>query len=341
MKKKGKPAPQMRAALLRWFGREGRKLPWRGTRDPYKVWVSEIMLQQTTVAAVIPYYERFIKRWDCVENLAKASQAEVLGFWAGLGYYARARNLHRCAQDVAQKGKFPPNEQELKKLPGIGTYTAAAIAAISFGRHAVVIDTNVKRVLARVFAITSLQKTDFYTYAAALTPKKGAAKYAQALMDLGALVCRPKNPFCERCPWETFCEARYSPQKFPRRLPKKPKLLRRGLVFWIQRPDNTVLVQRRPPAGLLGGMLGFPTSAWAKNFKTLESCAPCKLRWRRLGTVRHTFTHFHLELEVYGARVRSKKLQHQLQHQLQGQWIKDFCALPSLMRKVAHCAEAQ
>ena len=332
MKEKGK----MCGALLRWYRRAGRVLPWRGEgMDPYRVWLSEIMLQQTTVAAVIPYYERFVDRWGCVESLAAASAQDVLGMWAGLGYYARARNLHDCAREVVRRGGFPSTEKELLSLPGIGPYTAAAIAAIGFGRHAVVVDGNVKRVLSRVFAIeTVLEETDFYKPASALTPKRGAGVYAQALMDLGATVCRPRTPSCEVCPWEGFCEARARgvPEQFPRRRPKGAKPLRRGLVFWIQRSDGAVLVCERPPTGLLGGMLGFPTSSWAAgSFPGLESCAPIQASWRHLGMVRHTFTHFHLELEVYGARVRTRRLD--------GEWIKDFQILPSLMRKVAQCAQ--
>jgi A/G-specific adenine glycosylase len=341
--------------LLKWYDRHRRDLPWRappGTRsDPYRVWLSEIMLQQTTVKAVAPYYARFLQRWDEVRALAAAPLDEVLKSWAGLGYYARARNLHACARAVVERhsGKFPANEAELRALPGIGAYTAAAIAAIAFDLPATPVDGNVERVIARLFAVDTplpAAKAEISRLAAGLTPKKRAGDFAQAMMDLGATICTPKNPACALCPWNEGCAAyaRGEVDALPRRTPKREGALRRGAAFVARRVDGMVLVRTRPAKGLLGAMTEVPTTEWAHDFaadKALKA-APCfaaaKLRqriaWRRAaGVVRHVFTHFPLELSVYMADVPARTAA-----PAGTRWVALASlageALPSVMRKV-------
>ncbi|GIT92686.1 A/G-specific adenine glycosylase [Jannaschia pagri] len=299
--------------LLDWYDDNARVMPWRvgpadrarGQRpDPYRIWLSEIMLQQTTVAAVRDYFVRFTNRWPRVEDLAAAEDAEVMGAWAGLGYYARARNLLRCARVVAEEldGRFPDTEAELLKLPGIGPYTAAAVAAIAFDRPAAVVDGNVERVMSRLRLIeTPLPdaKPAIRQAAETLTPIERPGDYAQAVMDLGATICTPRNPSCMLCPWRSPCAAREAgvAETLPRKAPKKAKPVRRGYLYLAQRGDDWLLEQR-PDKGLLGGMLAFPTSDWGE---APTPAPPALADWRDAGEVRHTFTHFHLILRVMQA----------------------------------------
>lgn len=341
-------AARLPALLLDWYDRNGRVLPWRARRgdpvDPYAVWLSEIMLQQTTVAAVAPYFQAFLMRWPRVEALAAAPLDEVLTEWAGLGYYARARNLHKCAQTVVERhgGRFPDTEAALLDLPGVGTYTAAAIAAIAFDRQATILDGNVERVIARMRAVeTPLPgaKGELRRLAAELTPRERPGDYAQAIMDLGATVCTPRKPKCLLCPWEQFCAGRRAgiAEALPTKAPKADRPLRRGIAFWIVRGDGAVLIRRRPPNGLLGGMMEIPSTDWREaswTFAEAERAAPIAgLAWRELGgVVRHTFTHFHLELTVAAALAK------RFTPVIGGEWAQPDRlgekALPSVMRKV-------
>ncbi|MFL5235780.1 MAG: A/G-specific adenine glycosylase, partial [Microvirga sp.] len=263
--------------LLAWYDRHRRDLPWRAKAgvppDPYRVWLSEIMLQQTTVAAVKPFYERFLQRFPTVARLAEAPVEEVMQAWAGLGYYSRARNLHACAKAVAEGhgGRFPDTEAGLRRLPGIGAYTAAAIAAIAFDRPAAAVDGNVERVVSRLFLVeTPLPKAKpaIRDLAEALVPAGRPGDFAQALMDLGATICTPKRPACALCPWMRPCRARAEglQEAFPRKTPKAEGAVRRGAVFVALRADGAVLLRTRPPEGLLGGMAEPPTSAWAPDY---------------------------------------------------------------------------
>jgi len=310
-------------ALLAWYGRYRRVLPWRALPgkppDPYRVWLSETMLQQTTVRTVAPYFERFVRRWSSVHALAAASLDDVLKLWAGLGYYARARHLHACARTVVEEngGLFPQTEAELNNLPGIGAYTAAAIAAIAFDAPTVAIDGNAERVLARFFALEAElpgAKARLRELAQSLLPASRCGDFAQALMDLGATVCTPKKPACALCPWMQECRARRrgDPQTFPRKARKRSGDLRRGAAFVLVRADGAILVRTRPSAGLLGGMTEVPTTDWTTDFSVTNAVAHAprvergKPKWRRLpGLVTHTFTHFPLELFVYTASVKA------------------------------------
>jgi A/G-specific adenine glycosylase len=255
------------------------------------VWLSEVMLQQTTVATVTPRFEGFVARWPTVKALAAAPDEEVLNEWAGLGYYARARNLIACAREVAARGGFPDSEAELRKLPGIGDYTAAAIAAIAFGRRAVVIDSNVERVAARLAGFRNPDKAQLRSFVEQITPLERAGDFAQAMMDLGASICRPRNPLCDRCPLSADCAALASgtPEVFPQPKAKKAKPVRHGIAQWTER-DGAVWLVRRPPNGLLGSMPAIPGGDWTVEAQQAE-CAP-------IARVRHVFTHFALELEV-------------------------------------------
>jgi A/G-specific adenine glycosylase len=287
-------------ALLRWYSVDKRDLPWRAadgeTPDPYRVWLSEIMLQQTTVAAVKPCFRKFLARWPSVKALAEAEDAEVLAAWAGLGYYARARNLIACARKVVVDfgGRFPEHEEALRKLPGIGRYTAAAIAAIAFGRRAVVVDANVERVVARLYAVdTPLPGARHRLYALAdtLTPKRDSGDFAQAMMDLGSAICRPRNPDCSRCPIRIMCRARAqgTPERYPVKAAKAAKPRREGIAYWLEH-DGHVLLIRRPAKGLLGGMLALPTDS--------EGAPAAAAEWREAGQVEHVFTHFALKMRL-------------------------------------------
>jgi A/G-specific adenine glycosylase len=305
------------ALLLAWYDRHRRVLPWRARKgeraDPYRVWLSEIMLQQTTVKAVAPYYARFLERFPTVTRLAAAPLDEVLSLWAGLGYYARARNLHACARAVAARhgGEFPGTEEELLTLPGIGTYTAAAIAAIAFDRRASPVDGNIERVIARLFTVEEElpgAKPRIRALAGQLTPARRAGDFAQAMMDLGATICTPKKPACVRCPWRAPCAARArgDQESFPRKAEKKTGVLRPGAAFVVLRTDDHILLRTRPEKGLLGGMTEVPTTEWSKDFggSSARDAPFPNATWRRItGHVDHVFTHFPLQLIVHAANV--------------------------------------
>lgn len=304
--------------VLAWYDAHARDLPWRvgptdrrlGTRpDPYKVWLSEIMLQQTTVAAVKAYFLKFTTLWPTVTDLANAADERVMAEWAGLGYYARARNLLKCARVITNDhgGQFPSTREKLLTLPGIGPYTAAAIASIAFDRPETVVDGNVERVMARLHAVrTPLPKAkpELTALADTLTPADRPGDYAQAVMDLGATICTPKNPACGICPWRDPCQARTDgiQSELPAKTPKKPKPTRLGIAYLARRTDGAWLLERRPDSGLLGGMLGWPGSDWTEAAPA--SCPPVDANWRDPGgEVRHTFTHFHLRLSLRVAQV--------------------------------------
>ena len=292
--------------LLRWYDEHRRSLPWRvgaGERpDPYRTWLSEVMLQQTTVAAVRRYFERFTSRWPTVEALASAADAELMAVWAGLGYYARARNLLACARLVAAEhgGSFPSDEAELQKLPGIGRYTAAAIAAIAFGRRAVVVDGNVERVVSRLFAVEQplpVSKPALHRLADRITPDRRPGDFAQAMMDLGATICTPRAPRCEAWPGRADCRAFFlgRPADYPVRAPRRATPHRHGRAYWLQHQGDVLLV-RRPAKGLLGGMLALPTGSWSEELA--EDGAPAAAEWADAGAVSHVFTHFALTLRL-------------------------------------------
>ena len=346
------------ADLMAWYDRHRRVLPWRARRgekpDPYRVWLSEIMLQQTTVKTVAPYYARFVARWPTVAALAAASLDDVLRAWAGLGYYARARNLHACARAVVERhgGIFPNNLEALRALPGIGDYTAAAVAAIAFDAPAVPVDGNVERVVARLFAIEEklpAAKATVKRLAASLLPARRAGDFAQALMDLGATICSPKRPACALCPWNESCVALALglQETFPRKPPKREGKLRRGAAYVALRTDGRVLLRTRPSSGLLGAMTEVPGSAWAHDFNIAHALGSAprlrtNIAWRRLpGLVRHVFTHFPLELTVFMAPVPRATSAPK-----GARWVKlvDLPgeALPNVMRKVlAHALETK
>ena len=339
------------AKLLKWYDRHRRHLPWRAlpgvAADPYAVWLSEIMLQQTTVQAVKPYYEKFLSLWPRVEMLACAESDDVMRAWAGLGYYSRARNLHACAKVIASEhgGRCPDTEEALRALPGIGPYTAAAIAAIAFGKRAVVVDGNVERVVTRLFTIEEpmpkakplvREKTD------TLTPHKRAGDFAQAMMDLGATICTPRRPACSLCPLNDACQARAEgrQEEFPVKAPKVERPSRAGAAFFLRRKDGSVLVRTRPDKGLLGGMTEIPGTEWSKDFKLSDALlsAPVDAKWKKLpGHVEHVFTHFALRLTVFTATTEAKAPKG-------ARFVKDNLlddeALPSVMRKVIEHARS-
>ncbi len=340
------------AALIAWYDRHRRNLPWRappGRRpDPYRVWLSEIMLQQTTVATVGPYFDRFVARFPGVSALAAASLDEVLNLWQGLGYYARARNLHACARTVVDRhgGRFPGDVAGLQALPGIGDYTAAAIAAIAFGRPVAAVDGNAERVMARLYAVAEplpAAKQRLRALAAALVPAERAGDFAQALMDLGATICTPRRPRCVLCPWREACAARAagSAESLPVSAAKPERPLRHGTVFWLTRGDGAVLLRRRPETGLLGGMIEVPSTPWRaapwSEAEALTTAPQPDLAWRRLpGIVQHGFTHFRLDLAILAATTATPP---------DGIWARldrlgDY-ALPTLTKKVvAHARSA-
>lgn len=338
------------SALLAWYDSHRRRLPWRydpGTPpDPYRVWLSEIMLQQTTVVTVIPYFEKFTKLWPTVHALADAPLDDILLAWAGLGYYARARNLHKCAKEVVDRfgGMFPSHEDDLRSLPGIGAYTAAAVSSIAFGQPSTPVDGNIQRVMARLHGVATPlpdAKKELASIAAVYTPEKRPGDYAQALMDLGATICTPRNPQCLICPCHTLCDAAQNgdAESLPKKRPKPQKPTRYGRLFWLEWPEGDVLIRRRPESGLLGGLWEIPSTEWSTE-KRSDMEAPCVLGisvpktivWSRAeGVVKHTFTHFHLELEIYrGVARRGKKPK--------GHWVDihqlDQFALPTVMKKV-------
>jgi A/G-specific adenine glycosylase len=349
------PAPdggQIAAPLLAWYDRHRRVLPWRaasGERaDPYRVWLSEIMLQQTTVATVGPYFRAFLERWPDVARLAAAPLDDVLHAWQGLGYYARARNLHKCARVVARDhgSRFPDDEAGLRALPGVGAYTAAAIAAIAFDRPAVVVDGNVERVVARYRGVETplpAAKPELRRLAAALAPEERPGDFAQAMMDLGATICTPRAPRCVLCPLMAGCAARArgSAEALPRRAAKPDKLTRRGVAFFAVDGSGAVLLRRRDERGLLGGMIEVPSTDWRAEAWAADEAlraAPLAAAWRALpGLVRHTFTHFHLELTVLSARIADRE-------RVPGRWCLierlGEQALPTVMKKVIRHALA-
>jgi len=340
--------------LLAWYDRHRRRLPWRAEpgqkADAYRVWLSEIMLQQTTVAAVGPYFERFLERWPSIEALAEAPLDDVLRQWAGLGYYARARNLHKCAIAVAREhgGAFPDSEEGLLELPGVGGYTAAAIAAIAFDRSANVVDGNVERVMARLHAEETplpAAKPVLKRLAAQHVPQRRAGDYAQALMDLGATICTPRKPKCALCPLLNACAARKLgiQDELPRRTVKAEKPTRHGMAFVLQRGDGAILLRRRAEKGLLGGMMEVPSSDWLnakRDADELLHSAPIEAEWLILpGLVRHTFTHFHLELQVALAIARGRTQASVGNFVALDALVGE--ALPSVMRKIVDHALTQ
>jgi len=304
-------------ALLAWYDAHARALPWRappGTSapDPYRVWLSEIMLQQTTVAAVGPYFAKFTRAWPTVADLAAADEAELMAAWAGLGYYARARNLIACARAVMADhgGRFPDSEEGLRALPGIGAYTAAAIAAIAFGRRAVVVDANVERVVTRLFACGEPlpnARPRIRELTDSITPDARAGDFAQAMMDLGATVCTVRNPRCGSCPLGAGCEARAegNAEAYPVKPPRKAKPRRKGIAYWLE-SDGAVLLVRRPGKGMLGGMRALPGGAWGDAAKATP---PLDADWRPIGTVEHIFTHFALSLDVMATHLPGRPIE--------------------------------
>lgn len=295
------------AALLDWYDANRRVLPWRAlpgvAPDPYRVWLSEIMLQQTTVATVTPRFLAWVERWPDFASLARAGEADIMAAWAGLGYYARARNLVACAREVvARGGEFPATETELRTLPGIGDYTAAAIAAIAFGQPATVVDANVERVVSRLFRLGN--KPAIRAATGSITPPARAGDFAQAMMDLGATICTPRNPRCLLCPLRGECAAfaRADQEAFPVKAARQAKPQRYGTIFWAERAGEVLLV-RRPPKGLLGGMRALPTGPWITEPPGLAE-APLAADWTLLNsTVEHVFTHFRLQLALATARI--------------------------------------
>ncbi|SDE20912.1 A/G-specific DNA-adenine glycosylase [Kordiimonas lacus] len=335
--------------LLDWYDRNRRDLPWRAAHgesaDPYHVWLSEIMLQQTTVATVKGYFEKFLTRWPSVDALAAAPQEDVLQEWAGLGYYARARNLHKCAQVVVEvhQGSFPQTEEGLKALPGIGDYTGAAIAAIAFGEPAAVVDGNVERVVSRLFRVTDAlpgAKKVIKAHTAEITPTKRPGDFAQAMMDLGSGVCTPKTPKCLLCPIRGACAAHEAGdmERFPVKAPKKAKPTRRAISFWLEH-DGHVLLERRPQKGLLGGMPGLFSTPWEERpaFPAKEEWLthrPSEDYWKPVeGMAKHTFTHFHLETKLLAAKADSKlNIENGFWHPVAD---LDAVGLPTVFKKIA------
>lgn len=335
--------------LLAWYDQHRRELPWRADPgripDPYHVWLSEMMLQQTTVAATIPYFRRFLERWPDIFALADASLEEVLVAWQGLGYYRRAHHLHRAARWIveAEGGRFPGDEVALRALPGVGAYTAAAMGAIVFNQPTVVVDGNVERVLARLFAVERPlpeARAELHALAAALAPKEPAERpgdYAQAMMDLGATLCRPRNPDCSRCPLQGGCAAGASanPALWPKRRPRPPRPTRHAIAWFARDPKGRILLRRRPPEGLLGGMMEVPSTEWQETPPDLAD-APFAADWRLVGPpVVHVFTHFRLEIRLARASLPASA---RARFGDSACWIAPDAlhlqALPSVMRKL-------
>lgn len=338
----------LRARLLAWYDHQARDLAWRvgpadgragGRQDPYRVWLSEVMLQQTTVPHATPYFLKFTARWPTVTALAAEQDGEVMAAWAGLGYYARARNLLACARAVAKEhgGVFPDTEAGLRDLPGLGPYTAAAVAAIAFDRPTNVVDGNVERVISRLFAVETplpTAKPELKQLAETLVRDERPGDWAQALMDLGATICKPKSPLCDRCPLAAGCAALATgaPETYPRKTAKAVRPHRYGVAYVLTRGDLVALV-RRPPKGLLGGMLALPSNEWrADRFSDVEAlaAAPTEASWRHVGEVEHGFTHFTLTLKLLRAEGDAKGVIWSPRRDLDG--------LPSVFLKAARAA---
>ena len=340
------PAGSPATRLLKWYDKNRRDLPWRAkpgqTADPYRVWLSEIMLQQTTVAAVGPYYRKFLKQWPSVHSLAAAELDDVLAVWSGLGYYARARNLHSAAKVIADEhcGVFPHDAARLRKLPGVGVYTAGAIAAIAFDAPEVAVDANAERVLARYFAVKEplpKAKSALREHGLALLPKFRSGDFAQAMMDLGALICTPQSPACMQCPWMRSCRGRQLriADQLPRKAAKRERPLKRGAAFVVRDANGAVLLVKRPENGLLASMWQPPLGPWTSAFPSPANAlkqAPFDAPWKKHpGIIRHGFTHFEIEFEVYAARVSARPA-------CEGRWVEardlGSTALPTVMRKI-------
>ncbi len=334
--------------LLIWYLENGRTLPWRlspkdfesgQTPDPYKVWVSEIMLQQTTVKTVIPYFQKFIEKWDSIDKLSYASEGDILAFWAGLGYYARGRNLLRCAKELRDRfnGKIPNDKKKLLSLPGIGEYTASAIRSIAFGEKEVVIDANIERVVCRLFKIekpVNQSKKDIKKYASQLFPEFNSGDFAQALMDFANSVCKPKKPHCTQCPISRSCLSLEFDMvsSIPAKPIKKTKPIKKGYVFFVRVKPNKLLLERRPSEGLLGGLLGFPTTKW--DVKKNHTTFPFMGNWTYTKiVVTHQFSHFKLELEIVLGEIETTQFDNSKYLVIERQKI-DLLSLPTLMRKV-------
>jgi len=348
----------LRRSLLAWYDEQGRTLPWRIrpedrargiAADPYKIWLSEIMCQQTVIKAAAPYWHKFLKRWPTVIDLATAPQDDVLAAWAGLGYYARARNLHKCAQMVCGEhgGVFPAGEVELLKLPGIGPYTAAAIAAICSGEATNVVDGNVERVICRLRTVEAAlpkSRPEIRTLAGQIADPKRPGDYAQALMDLGALVCKPKNPKCDICVWRSACRARQqkTAEKYPVRQKKTKRPVRYGAVFYLERAGE-ILLRRRPETGLLGGMMELPGVPWSEQKQpedTWIASAPVCKNWQLASApIKHVFTHFTLYLDVYIAALGVGDKAGGAHTIWAALTNLDEYALPSVMRKAIRRAQ--
>lgn len=329
---------QILHAVLNWYDQHKRQLPWRDINDPYKTWLSEIMLQQTTVTAVTPYYHKFLEKWPTIFALAAATQDEIMHEWAGLGYYSRARNLHKCAQTITKTlhGAFPQTQAELKKLPGIGDYTSAAILTIAFNKPATVMDGNIERIISRLYAIPDplpAAKPLFKEKAAIFFPANGNrhGDMAQALMDIGATICAPKAPKCTLCPISTHCAAHKNrdPESYPVKTAKKSRPSKKAYAYWIEH-NGKILLERRPDSGILAETLGFPVSDW--NSKTLSHIKHFHEIEETGQSIFHTFTHFDLELHLCTASLSDAHLTENQQYYPANAPV--FNGLPSLFSKV-------
>jgi len=339
--------------LLVWYDNNKRQLPWRSDSqqniNPYHVWLSEVMLQQTIVTTVKPYFNLFLEKWPTINDLANADLDSVLHAWQGLGYYARARNLHKCAKYVTSywNGKFPQSEKELLTLPGVGVYTAAAIIAIAYNQPSAPIDGNIRRVMSRVLLIDTLlpESTEVMKkFLLKTLVNDRVGDFVQAMMDLGATICKPKNPRCNLCPWKLKCDAFNLSlwEQYPSKVEKKPKKTRFGVVFWLVRGDGAVLIRRRKEKGLLGGMAELPSTDWRENEWTrreVSKLGPIDLEWRELeGIVTHTFSHFYLQLRLVHGIVGENSF-------LSGVWVNpknfDDYAFPSVIKKVLDLGKSQ
>lgn len=339
------------ALLLEWYDRHHRELPWRVTPpmakagvtpDPYHIWLSEVMLQQTTVPAVKAYFLKFLSLWPTVTDLAKAPSDDVMTAWAGLGYYARARNLKKCAESVAFEhgGIFPDTETGLKELPGIGDYTSAAIAAIAFNRPAAVMDGNIERVVTRLFTIDAPlpgSKPLIKANVAEMTPNERPGDFAQAMMDLGSSICTPKRPTCALCPFNDLCLAFKTddPERFPVKAAKKAKPIRLGAAFVAVDSDGQILLRRRVETGLLGGMTEVPTTGWTSRIDGISdvSAAPFEADWQACGSITHIFTHFELRLSIFRTKVEKQPLPSRNNEWWEPVTNLDAQALPTVMKK--------